>query len=125
MIIHPAYSRRACPHHMRISDGGEARLDPQPKDFGAMTLSTKALVAAAATALSACVFSLPASAFYLGYANGDPENWGFYQEQHNGASPPAATTSPVGPSHAYIIHNGRAYVPASEEWRGYNSERMR
>ena len=106
-----------------ITDDGVARLDLQPKEFGAMTLSTKALVAAAATALSACVFSLPASAFYLGYANGDPENWGFYQEQHNGASPPA-TTMPVGPRHAYIVHNGRAYVPAHEEWRGHAPDRM-
>lgn len=89
-----------------------------------MILSTKVLVATAATALSACVFSLPASANYLGYANGDPENWGFYEEQHNGAPPPAATTLPVSPSHAYIIHHGRAYVPASEERRGYNHERM-
>jgi hypothetical protein len=107
-----------------ITEDGVARLDLQPKEFGAMTLSTKALVAAAATALSVCVFSLPASAFYLGYANGDPENWGFYQEQHNGASPPAATTLPVGPSHAYIIHNGRAYVPVHEEWRGRTLDQM-
>ena len=33
--------------------------------------------------------SLAASAYYMGYANGDPGNWGFYEEQHNGASPPA------------------------------------
>ena len=107
-----------------ITEDGVARLDLQPKEFGAMTLSTKALVAAAATALSACAFSLPASAFYLGYANGDPGNWGFYQEQHNGASPPAATAFPVGPHHARIVHNGREYGPMSEEWRGHTLERM-
>jgi len=89
-----------------------------------MTLSIKALVAAAATALSVCVFSLPASAFYMGYANGDPENWSFYQEQHNGASPPADTAFPVDHHHARIVHNGRVYGPISEEWRGRTRERM-
>jgi len=50
--------------------------------------------------------SLAASAYYTGYANGDPGNWGFYEEQHNGASPPAeGEATPVAP-HARPIHHG-------------------
>jgi hypothetical protein len=57
--------------------------------------------------------SFAASAYYLGYANGDPGNWSFYQEQHYGATPPAApaVTPPVpGPyRHGHVVYRGHMY----------------
>lgn len=35
-----------------------------------------------------------ASASYLGYANGDPANWDFYMEQHNGVAAPDESAMP-------------------------------
>lgn len=59
-----------------------------------MRLSTKGMALIGATMAVAGGLSLPASASYLGYANGDPQNWDFYQEQHNGASPPEVMIEP-------------------------------
>jgi hypothetical protein len=70
-----------------------------------MSPTTKHIMAGGAAFLLWGATSLAASANYLGYANGDPQNWGFYEEQHNGASPPAEGV-PAAP-YARPIHHGR------------------
>jgi hypothetical protein len=37
----------------------------------------------------------PASAYYLGYGNGDPGNWDFWTEQNGGRSPEMAAPAHV------------------------------
>lgn len=78
-----------------------------------MSLSTKALSAAGAALFLSGALSLPASASYLGYANGDPQNWDFYQEQHNGASAAEVTVHPR-PHHAYVERVGEHHRSNSE-----------
>lgn len=80
-----------------------------------MSPTTRNMLAGGAAALLWGATSLAASAYYMGYANGDPGNWGFYEEQHNGASPPAESeAAPVAP-HArplhggHIVYHGRMY----------------
>jgi hypothetical protein len=66
-----------------------------------------------AAVLGTALAAASAEASYLGYANGDPGNWGFYEEQHNGASPPAAAAAPpayVGRHPARIEYRGRTYL---------------
>lgn len=78
-----------------------------------MSPTTKHVLVGGAAFLIWGATSLAASAYYLGYANGDPGNWDFYQEQHNGVSPPAApTVAPPGPEayrHGHFVYRGRRY----------------
>lgn len=79
-----------------------------------MNATMKYMLAGGAAALFATAMAASAEADYLGYANGDPANWDFYQEQHNGASPPDATAAPparyyVSPHHSRIEYNDRMY----------------
>jgi hypothetical protein len=78
-----------------------------------MNATMKYMLAAGAAALFATAMAASAEADYLGYANGDPANWDFYQEQHNGASPPkvAAPAAPyyVSPHHPRIEYSHRMY----------------
>jgi hypothetical protein len=62
------------------------------------------ILAGGAVAVLMGATSMAAQANYLGYANGDPGNWSFYQEQHNGASPPASEAAP--PAHLEPVHRG-------------------
>ncbi|HET6389977.1 hypothetical protein [Hyphomicrobium sp.] len=80
-----------------------------------MVLSTKGMVLAGATVMAlAGGLSLPASASYLGYANGDPQNWDFYQEQHNGASPEDVSMRAERHHTRYIYREQESpYQPAS------------
>jgi hypothetical protein len=79
-----------------------------------MNATMKYMLAAGAAALFATAMAASAEADYLGYANGDPANWDFYQEQHNGASPLEAATAPaaryyVSPHHPRTEYNERMY----------------
>jgi hypothetical protein len=76
----------------------------------------KSILAGSAAVLLWGGTSFPASAYYLGYGNGDPQNWGFYEEQHNGASPPPSAGGPppiiphVAPvHHGHIVYQGHRY----------------
>ena len=75
-----------------------------------MILKTSNIVAAGAVAFIWSATSGPAHATYLGYANGDPGPWDFYQQQHNGASPPkentASNTPYVRTHHLAHFENG-------------------
>lgn len=77
-----------------------------------MSSITTNIVAAGAAALLWSATSGSANAAYLGYSNGDPGNWDFYQEQHNGALPPSeSAAAPVAPyarprHHAHIEYRG-------------------
>jgi len=83
-----------------------------------MNATMKCFLAGAAAALVGTAMASSAEANYLGYANGDPANWGFYQEQHNGTSPPSKTAA-AAPTHHHpnylggprsrIEYHGRAY----------------
>lgn len=80
-----------------------------------MNATMKYMLAAGAAATFGIGMTASAEANYLGYANGDPANWGFYEEQHNGASPPAPVAAP--PTHYYlgahparIEYHGRMYL---------------
>jgi hypothetical protein len=64
----------------------------------------KGILTGGAVAVLLGAASVAAQASYLGYANGDPGNWDFYQEQHNGASPPASEAVP--PAHLEHLHRG-------------------
>jgi hypothetical protein len=64
--------------------------------------------------------SIAAQASYLGYDNGDPGNWNFYQEQHNGASPPASAAVPPA---AHLEHLGRGHIVY--RGRAYDNGRIR
>ncbi len=86
-----------------------------------MTLSTKAMALAGAAMALAGAMSLPASASYLGYANGDPQNWDFYQEQHNGASPPDVTMQPRQHTR-YIYREQSSYRSANHLGRGESQQ---
>lgn len=86
-----------------------------------MDTMTKYVLTGSAAALLGTAMAASAQANYLGYANGDPANWGFYEEQHNGASPPETAVAPptyddVGPHHARIEYRGEMY-------RRYDAER--
>lgn len=83
-----------------------------------MNATMKCMLAGGTAALIGTVMASSAEANYLGYANGDPANWGLYQEQHNGASPPseaaAAAPTPHHPSYlggprSRIEYQGRTY----------------
>jgi hypothetical protein len=75
-----------------------------------MSPITKNFLTGGAAVLLWGATSLAASAYYMGYANGDPGNWDFYQEQHNGASPPAAGgAAPVASHHGHIVYHGHVY----------------
>jgi hypothetical protein len=80
------------------------------------TTKTK-ILAVGVAALLGTGMAGSAQAYYLGYANGDPGGWTFYQEQHNGASPPpvSETETPARSyarphHHARIEYNGRMYL---------------
>jgi hypothetical protein len=80
-----------------------------------MKTTMKYILAGGAAALFATSMAASAEAYYLGYANGDPANWGFYEEQHNGASPPTPAAEPpaysyVGRHPARIEYHGRMYL---------------
>lgn len=80
-----------------------------------MNATFKYALAGATAALIGTAMAASANASYLGYANGDPGNWGFYQEQHNGASPPAQTYEPrvragMDSHPARIEYHGREYL---------------
>jgi hypothetical protein len=83
-----------------------------------MNATMKCFRAGAASALVGIAMASSAEANYLGYANGDPANWGLYQEQHNGTSPPseaaAAAPTPHHPNYlggprSRIEYQGRTY----------------
>ena len=79
-----------------------------------MNATMKCMLAGGAAALIGTVMASSAEANYLGYANGDPANWGFYEEQHNGASPPEPVATPpaqyLGMHPARIEYHGRTYL---------------
>lgn len=53
--------------------------------------------------------TLSANAFYTGYANGDPGNWDFWEEQQGGPRPEA--TAPVAtPKHAVLEGHSCSYL---------------
>ncbi|MBA2125224.1 hypothetical protein DLM45_03165 [Hyphomicrobium methylovorum] len=62
---------------------------------------TKIATGCASAALLLGVSTISANAYYMGYANGDPGNWVFCQEQHNGASPPETSQVMPGPDDYY------------------------
>ncbi len=64
--------------------------------------SMKKLAGAGIAALILAGASIPASANYLGYGNGDPGNWDFWTEQNGGRTPSA-------PAHIRAAH----HVPAT------------
>lgn len=72
------------------------------------TITTNILAAGAAALLWGAT-SVAANAFYMGYANGDPGPWDFYQEQHNGASPPDESAAAPVARHATLHHRGHIY----------------
>jgi hypothetical protein len=78
-----------------------------------MNPTTKHILAGGAAFLIWGATSFAASANYLGYANGDPGNWDFYQEQHNGASPPTtpavAAPNPGPYRHSRGVYRRRMY----------------
>lgn len=45
-----------------------------------MKTTTKYMLAGGAAALFATSMAASSEAYYLGYANGDPANWGLYEE---------------------------------------------
>jgi hypothetical protein len=54
-----------------------------------MNRPLKVVVQGAVAALLFSATALPASAEYLGYGNGDPGNWDFWQEQNGGKAMPS------------------------------------
>ena len=77
-----------------------------------MTHASVRLAAACGTALLLAFATLPASAAYTGYGNGDPGNWDFWTEQNGGRTPGAAMT----PNHAHLkhVHHAHHHRPANE-----------
>ncbi len=54
-----------------------------------MNRPLKVAASGAIAALLVSAAALPASAEYLGYGNGDPGNWDFWQEQNGGKAMPS------------------------------------
>jgi hypothetical protein len=78
-----------------------------------MHAAMKCMLASGAAALMGTAMAGSAEAYYLGYANGDPGNWGFYEEQHHGATPPEAAAAPPAGVYrhpARIEYHGRMYL---------------
>lgn len=80
-----------------------------------MNTKIKYVLIGTATVFFGTGIAASAQAYYLGYANGDPANWGFYEEQHNGASQPEPLAEPHVYSHVsrhpgQIRYHGRLYL---------------
>lgn len=71
--------------------------------------SLKTLAGAGVAALVLAGASAPASAYYLGYGNGDPGNWDFWTEQNGGRAP---TMAPVHTTHHAPMHRHTHYAAA-------------
>jgi hypothetical protein len=72
----------------------------------------RTIAAAGAVALIlTCAGTVEANAYYLGYGNGDPGNWDFWTEQHDGAQHPV-TLPPAKPVHHSSAqhHHGTEHV---------------
>lgn len=78
----------------------------EQKGVTAMKLPTKIAVRAAIAATLVSMMAFPASAFYLGYGNGDPGGWDFWQEQ-NGGKPLPAEDEVVKKARQGIYYNMR------------------
>jgi hypothetical protein len=76
-----------------------------------MNRPLKVVVQGAVAALLVSATVLPASASYLGYGNGDPENWDLWQEQNGGKPVPDDTAVYYNQHvhHHYYSSNGHPY----------------
>ena len=55
--------------------------------------------------------AMQANAAYMGYGNGDPGNWDFWQEQRGGATAPGATATTKPTHHASAHHQHHVAKP--------------
>lgn len=72
--------------------------------------------------LAAAAVSTTANAYYLGYGNGDPENWDFWTEQNGGINPETqAQARPMYVPRAYEAHRARHAHYTHHKYRRHDS----
>jgi hypothetical protein len=75
-----------------------------------MNCSAKSLAAACGSALLLACATLPASAAYLGYGNGDPGNWDFWTEQKSGHAVNTGMQSEAPAPHKKAVHRAHHQI---------------